>query len=238
MAAVIACGQRSALSHTSAAALWRIRPAQPGAGVHVTVPGDVARKVNGIKVHRRTHIGGKDITRRHSVPVTTPLCTIVDLASTLERGPLERVINQADTLNLITPDRLRAGLEKMGARPGLSHLRRTLDRRRFRLTRSELERIFLPLVKRVGLPLPLTKLCVNNFEVDFFWPDLGLVIETDGLTYHRTPAQQAADRIRDQTHTAAGMTPLRFTHEQIAFEGDYVEGIVRAVAARLGRARA
>ncbi len=34
----------------------------------------------------------------------------------------------------------------------------------------------------------------------------------DGLRYHRTPAQQAADRRRDQAHAAAGLTPLRFTH--------------------------
>ena len=32
---------------------------------------------------------------------------------------------------------------------------------------------------------------VNGFRVDFYWPDLGLVVETDGLRYHRTPAQQA-----------------------------------------------
>ena len=36
-----------------------------------------------------------------------------------------------------------------------------------------------------------------------------LVVETDGLRYHRTPAQQSRDRRRDQAHTAAGLTPLR-----------------------------
>ena len=57
----------------------------------------------------------------------------------------------------------------------------------------------------------MTRQRVNGFEVDFFWPTLGLVVETDGLRYHRTPAQQARDRVRDQAHTAAGLTPLRFT---------------------------
>ena len=97
-----------------------------------------------------------------------------------------------------------------------------LDRRTFRLNRSELERRFLPLCKLAGLPLPLTKRRVNGFEVDFYWPDLGLVVETDGLQYHRTPAEQAQDRLRDQAHTAAGMTQLRFTHEQVRFEPDHV----------------
>ena len=52
--------------------------------------------------------------------------------------------------------------------------------------------------------MPLTKVWVNGFEVDFFWPELRLVVETDGLRYHRTPAEQARDRLRDQAHTAAG----------------------------------
>ena len=74
---------------------------------------------------------------------------------------------------------------------------------------------------------------MNGFEVDFYWPDLGLVVETDGLRYHRTPAQQARDRLRDQTHAAAGLTALRFTHAQVAFEAAHVQAVLRAVAARL-----
>jgi len=69
----------------------------------------------------------------------------------------------------------------------------------------------------------------------FFWPELGLVVETDGLRYHRTPAQQARDRIRDQTHAAAGLTPLRFTNAQVAYEPDHVEATLIAVARRLSR---
>ena len=74
---------------------------------------------------------------------------------------------------------------------------------------------------------------MEGFSVDFFWPDLGLVIETDGLRYHRTPAQQARDRLRDQAHTAAGLTPLRFTHAQIRFEREYVIATVELVVERL-----
>jgi very-short-patch-repair endonuclease len=62
---------------------------------------------------------------------------------------------------------------------------------------------------------------------------LGLVIETDGLRYHRSPAQQAVDRERDQAHTAAGLTPLRFTHHQVRHRPPYVESILRRTARRL-----
>jgi very-short-patch-repair endonuclease len=122
----------------------------------------------------------------------------------------------------------------MPRRPGLGRLRRTLDRHTFRLTRSELERRFLPIARRAGLPRPLTRQWVNGYEVDFLWPDLGLVVETDGLRYHRTPAQQAVDRRRDQTHTAAGLTPLRFTHYEVRYELGHVEATLAAVARRLG----
>ncbi len=118
-------------------------------------------------------------------------------------------------------------------RAGVRPLRTMLDRRTFRLTREQLERRFLPLAERVGLPLPLTKQWINGFEVDFYWPDLGFVIETDGLRYHRTPAEQARDRLRDQAHTAAGMTQLRFTHEQVYYEPEHVLSVLRPTARRL-----
>jgi very-short-patch-repair endonuclease len=73
---------------------------------------------------------------------------------------------------------------------------------------------------------------VNGLRVDFFWPGLGLVVETDGLRYHRTPAQQARDLVRDQTHKAAGLETLRFTHHQVAYERGHVERTLRAVARR------
>ncbi|HEU4598739.1 MAG TPA: DUF559 domain-containing protein, partial [Solirubrobacterales bacterium] len=121
--------------------------------------------------------------------------------------------------------------------PGTARLRFILDRRTFRLTKEELERRFLPITRKAGLPTPLTGRWVNEFEVDFFWPGLGLVVETDGLRYHRTPAEQARDRLRDQTHTAAGLTPLRFTHEQVRYEPEHVLAVLRATAGVLvGRA--
>lgn len=75
---------------------------------------------------------------------------------------------------------------------------------------------------------------MNGFKVDFLWPELGLVVETDGLRYHRTPAQQARDRRRDQAHAASGLTPLRFTHAQVCHEPGQVLATLLAVARRLG----
>lgn len=106
----------------------------------------------------------------------------------------------------------------MSGQRGVPALRRLLDRGTFCLTDSELERRFLRLVRSAGLPLPETGRVVNGVRVDFLWAELGLIVETDGLRYHRTPSQQASDRRRDQVHTAAGLTTLRFTHAQVGFE--------------------
>jgi very-short-patch-repair endonuclease/predicted transcriptional regulator of viral defense system len=233
MAAVLGCGPEAALSHTSAAALWEIRFEEQGP-VEVSLPARLRRRQRGIIVHRRVLAPG-DVTRRHGIPVTAPACTLLDLASRLGRAQLEAAINEADKRDLIDPGRLRSMLERLANRPGIAALRETLDRQTFALTDSELERRFLPLARRAGLPAPLTRCHVSGFRVDFYWPDLGLVVETDGLRYHRTPAAQARDRLRDQTHAAAGLTPLRFTHAQVEFEPGHVEKTLAAVAARLRR---
>src|SRR5204862_4567191 len=99
------------------------------------------------------------------------------------------------------------------------------------------ERPCLPLARRAGLPKPLTRVYVNGYEVDFYFPALGLVVETDGGTFHRTPTQQAIDRKRDNAHAVApGPPPLRFTHGQIRYERAYVLEMLRKAAARLAPA--
>jgi len=116
----------------------------------------------------------EDLTRRDNIPVTTPILTLIDLAS---RGGWTRSSLSA---SLIAASRGPAG-------------------------------------------------------IPVYWPDLGLVVETDGLRYHRTPQEQARDRLRDQAHTSAGLTPLRFTHRQVRYDPKHVERTLKTVARRLER---
>jgi very-short-patch-repair endonuclease len=234
MAAVLACGPDAVLSHDSAAEILGF--GRRAALIDVVVPAHVNRCHRGIRVHRRVTLKAADVTTRHGMPVTMPTCTLIDLAGRLPRNELEAALNEADLRGLIAIEALRNALDTTQSRPGVAKLRATIDRRTFTFTRSELERRFLPLIRRAGLPKPVTRVFVTGFEVDFWWPDLGLVIETDGGTFHRTPTQQAADRRRDQTHTAAGLTPLRFTHGQVRYESSYVEDTLTTVAGRLAPA--
>lgn len=232
MAAVLACGSDAVLSHGSAAALWQIGRERSGV-IEVSVPCCARRRRAGILIHRRATLTAVDVTTRHGIPVTTPASTLIDLASFLPPSPLESAINAADKRGWTNPEALRAAIEGLDhQRPGVAALRETLDRRTFTLTDSELERRFLRLARQVGLPLPETGCHLDGFKVDFFWPELGLVVETDGLRYHRTPTQRAKDRERDQAHTAAGRTPLRFTHAQVRYESDRVRAVLAKVVRR------
>lgn len=232
MAAVLGCGDGAVLSHSSAAALWRIGFERRGL-VEISLPSSSRRRRPGIRIHRRPSLAACGVTACDHIPVTSPIQTLIDLSLRLDRRGIERCINEADKYDLVHPPELREALDQRVGEPGVARLRPILDRRTFRLTKEELERRFLPLAHKAGLSVPLTGRWVNEFEVDFYWPDLGLVVETDGLRYHRTPAEQARDRLRDQAHTAAGLTQLRFTHEQVRYEPDYVRSILAQTASRL-----
>ena len=237
MGAVLACGPDALLSHQSAVELWEIRKAGPGP-IEITLTTASKRRVHGLVIHRRTVLGPPDRRARHGIPVTSPTRTLADLALRLSAADLESAVNEAARLDLIDPERLRGELNNMRGEAGTKTLLRLLDRQVFRLTDSELERLFLRLVRGAQLPVPETRVWLNGFRVDFFWPELGLVIETDGLRYHRTPAQQAQDRRRDQVLTAAGLTTLRFTHGQVRFERGEVRATLLRVVASLSDRRA
>ena len=232
IAAVLACGDGALLSHRAAGALRRLVPWRRHP-IDVSVPARRNPRPRGVRVHRRT----SDALERPSfiarIPVTSILQTFIDLATELEDGELHEAVRESDRLDLINPEALRAALRHRAGKPGAGRLRQLLDRETFTLTDSELERRFIPIARRSGLPKPLTQVHVNGYRVDFFWPHLGLVVETDGLRYHRTPTQQARDLIRDQAHTAAGMTPLRFTRAQVRYEANVVERVLGRTAHRL-----
>jgi very-short-patch-repair endonuclease len=233
MAAVLACGDGAVLSHRSAAALWRLvkfrRPFE------VSVPYARTPRRGGIKVHRRATT---DATHHHRIPVTSPTQTLLDIANQLNGPQYERAVNEAVNRDLIDPEELRAKLDTLGPSQGVRPLRRLLDRHTHVLTDTELEQRFVPIARRAGLPRPQTQAWVNGHRVDFYWPELKLVVEADGLRFHRTPAQQAKDTIRDHAHTLAGLTPLRFTHAQVTYEPEYVEATLSALSSRGPSSRA
>jgi hypothetical protein len=232
MAAVLACAPGAALSHRSAAALWGFATEHPDY-IEVSVRRRCTHRRSGLRVRSRPSLSVEEIATRQGIPLTRPVRTFLDLATMAGPKTLERAINEADKLDVIDAAALRHALDDHAGQPGVRLLRRILDEHTFLLSDGELEVLFRPLVAAAGLPAPLTKAWVDGFEVDFFWPDMGLVVETDGWRYHRTPSAQSRDALRFQLHTASGRTPIRFSHYQVKYEPRHVRQVLEKTAANL-----
>lgn len=231
MGAVLTCGRGALLSHGSAAALWGLAQILNTRSIDVTLPPGRFRQRPGIKAHRRRDLSSEHRRDVAGIPVTDPVSTLVDLASCAPEWRVERAVNEADRLDLVNPEALRRVVAGLGPRPGMACMRRLLGLDAF--TDTGLERRFLTIVRAASLPLPETQVIVNGYRVDFYWPHLGLVVETDGWRYHRTPGEQASDHRRDQAHMRSGLTTVRFGEYQIRYRPDEVRHALAAVIGRL-----
>lgn len=233
IAAVLSCGRGAVLSHESAAALWGIEDRERR--IIVSLPSSRRSRQRDIRVHCLKFEPG-DRGLIDSIPVTSPVRTLIDLATLADPRRLEAALNAADKLGLVHPNTLRSQIVVRRRQAGVPALLKMLDPLTFRRTDSDLERTFLRLVRQTNLPLPETGVRLHGFRLDFFWRDLGLVVETDGLRYHRTPSQQAKDRLRDQTLTTHGLTVLRFAESQVGSKPNEVKATLLGVAHRLATA--
>ncbi|HEX8742576.1 MAG TPA: type IV toxin-antitoxin system AbiEi family antitoxin domain-containing protein [Thermoleophilaceae bacterium] len=230
-AALLSRGDDAVLSHASAGELWDIWK-QRDRLIHLSLPAvRSGRHRDGIRVHRRALASG-EITRHWGIPVTSPLRTVIDLAAECDRPAAERLVNAADARNLLRADSLREGLDEHLGEPGVPLLVTLLDEHTFVVTESEIERLFLPLAERAGLGRPESQRRLGRGRVDFWWPELNLVVECDSLRYHRTAEQQREDRRRDHVHLLAGRTYVRFTAHQVMHDPEYVVATLRELRLR------
>jgi very-short-patch-repair endonuclease len=220
MAAVLACAKGAVLSHLSAAELWGIwshvrRPSETGgrdevADVHITVPSTAGiRKRNGIVLHRSSTLLARHCTMEDGIPVTTPARTLADLRSLLAPAQFSAAVREAEFRRLPVDDPIGA------------------DR-----TRTELEALFIAVVRRHRLPLPEVNVKIDRYEVDFLWRAERLIVEVDGWESHGTRSAFEEDRARDVHLTLLGYDVLRFTWRKIETDGAGVARTVRAMLAR------
>jgi very-short-patch-repair endonuclease len=216
MAAVLACGEGTLLSHQAAAELWKLRQRrQPGESpIDVIVPRASGRQRRpGIVVHRVTGLLPEEATSHCRIPVTSPARTILDLGSTLPRRQLERAMDEAERLKLCTEEELDVIIRAHFGRPGAGVLRALLHEHRAgsTATRSALEEGFLALCRKYRLPQPEVNVPLLDYVVDFLWRDAALIVEVDGHASHGTRRAFQADRDRDGRLAVAGFAVLRFT---------------------------
>ena len=211
MAAVLALGEGAAISHRSAAALWRMLPPHDGA-IEITVPGDGGReKRKGIAIHRSSTLTAGVSILRDGIRVTKAARTLHDLHRSVPPPLYRTAVRRALDLRLISSAQLRSDEG---------------------LTRSELERRFRSLCRRHRLPAPEVNERVGGVEVDFLWRDERLIVETDSWRHHGDRRAFERDRARDARLQSLGFQVLRFTHRQVTRDPSAVVAALRALLGR------
>ncbi len=227
LAAVLASGSSAVLSHRSAGWLWGLTTSLPSP-VDVTAPTGRHRHAR-IRLHRARNLRPEDLDTRDGISVTAVPRTMLDLAVALSPPRIDRLFERADQLELLDLSGIADLLERTRGHRGRRKLRTAAQSYRSepRFTRSALERRFLELVERSGLPMPLVNLNVVGHEVDMFWPEHRFAVELDGFEHHRTRAAFERDRVRQEDLKLAGIDSIRITARRVREEPDTVMSRLR-----------
>ena len=212
LAAVYAVGPGSVLSHRDAAALHGLPVAARRGAVSVTSRRGRGDRP-GIRVHPTRRLHPDDVTSIHGIPVTALARTLLDLCDVVRPSGMPRLIHEAEVLGL-EPAELAAARRRAPGRD--THLiAAALEQRRPR-DPEEIERKLEAIALRAGFADPQRNVIVEvggeRFELDRYYPRLGLCLEADGWRVHRTPRKFNADRRRDRVlWLRAGIKVLRYT---------------------------
>ncbi len=221
LAATLACGTGSVVSHGTAAWLLGLREWRPEA-IDVIAPVEAGRKLAGIRRRFVPPPGPGEVWARGRVPVTSPARTIVDFAGISDTRGVKGIIEQAAVLRLLDVaaiDRVLDGPRRRGSRRLLRLVEPWRRYPRGIQIRSRMEAKLLPMLTEAALPIPKTnaKLRIGGkiYEVDFLWRRQKLVVETDGGRVHGTPAAGERDSERNRAFASAGYQIPRLGWEDL-----------------------
>ncbi|HEX5192906.1 MAG TPA: type IV toxin-antitoxin system AbiEi family antitoxin domain-containing protein [Solirubrobacteraceae bacterium] len=217
-AAVMACGERAALSHDSAAALHGLRrwPPLP------EISSALTRDRPGIRCHRTTTLTRADITYRDGIRVTTVARTLADIAPRLTDIQLERAIHEARR-NRDLPDKQLVRLYELCPRAA-----KVFDAGEAP-SRSVFQHYLKTFLCGRGLPIPEFEAVWHGYEVDGLYADQKLIIELDGYRDHSERDRFESDRRRDALALELGFVTLRITWRRLTREPDELERQLRAI---------
>jgi hypothetical protein len=206
MAAVLAVGEGTLLSHQSAAAMWGLIPPVEG-DIDVTlVDQDRSRSRAGIRVHRVKSMAPRDATTLRNIPITSPARALLDITPDLRAPELERTFDEGLKGKILTRSAVAETAARSQHRPGAARL---VALARAELgspadTRSWAEGRLRVLIRAGGLPEPEFNAPVGRYRVDALWRRHGLIVEVDGYAFHSTRRSFENDHERDLALTAVG----------------------------------
>ena len=236
MAAVLACGEGALLSHRDAAALWGLRDSARSA-IDVTVTGRGGRSRPRLTVHSAKELHPTDRADVDGIPVTSLARTLLDLAEVVSATELQRAYEAAERHRILDIKALRELLDRSNGRRGVAALAALLDYDPAPATesKSELESMFLDLLRDAGLPLPHLNVLVEGFLVDAYWPRARLVVELQSYEHHSHRRAFERDYSKLARLRLAGHEVLALTYRQVRDEARWVVGAVEALLRARGR---
>jgi len=241
-AAVLQAGPGAVASHEAALAahgLPNLVPFRPA----VTVEPGRRSVYSGIEVHRYRPTSDEHATSIGGLPVTTMERAVVDLASVVSLRRLKWMVDELTmshrVVSIGSVQRCLRQVERRGRR-NIAHLQTVLDARQDDgvAPRSRTERRVDELVGRSGLPAPQKEYPVPGWElgsgfVDRAWPEVKLILEVDGRSWHAREQSMAQDRARDRAAAAEGWLVIRVLSDEVRDVPDRVlADIVAAYEAR------
>jgi very-short-patch-repair endonuclease len=232
MGAVLAA-RPAVASHLSAGWLWGLLRYRPTT-IHVTAPTPGRAKRN-FAVHFSV-LPVQDRAFQDDIPVTSLARTKLDLAAMLSTSQLERILERSEELRRFDLTAIDELLARTVGHPGHGNLRKALAAYRDdpAFTRSKLERRFLGLVRKAGLPLPSMNFNVAEFELDAYWERERFVVELDVYETHGSRAAFERDRLRQENLKLIGVEMIRVTGPRLDREP---ERVMERVAALLAQRR-
>ena len=207
---------------------WGELIAEPSTVIHVCTTGR-ARSCGAVVVH---HPGEVETVRLKRLPVVPVERALREFAAHARPGEIRQALAEADYRGRLDLAAIHAELGR--GRRGSARLRRQLARHEPRLarTRSELEKLFLEICERYGVPLPEINYRIGRMTVDAVWPAARLAVEVDGHGGHRSRFQTTRDRRREFHARAAGFTHARYAEDQLDDEPELVaHDLLRLLAA-------
>jgi very-short-patch-repair endonuclease len=223
-------GADGAVSHDSAAFLWGLIRRRPK-GTHVVVRRWHREHRTECTVHESLDLGSADRVALNGVPVTTAARTVVDLGAT-SPWLVERALGEGLRMDLFNVAEVKGFVTRVArkGRRGVGVIRPYLEMHgavRGR-TESVLEDRFLKILFERGIRLPVAQFEVRDdrgvvvCRADFSYPELRLLIEVDGRSYHSDTIAFQRDRDKQNRTQELGWQTLRFTWDDVSRRPEHV----------------
>ena len=198
MAAVLAGGKKTVLSHRSIGA--RLGLVRWTGRVEITTPRR-DRQLEHVSVHTSRSLSDEDRTTIGPIPCTAWARALIDMATLLPHHRLVRAIEQSMINRLYDQSTLDAAVQRAHGHHGIKALTKAVAAAPTspQKTRSGLEDRFLALIRSADPPVREYEgnawliLGDDEFEVDALWRDERLVVELDSGV-HDTPARPSPRR--------------------------------------------